>query len=154
MKKSNVGLLVLVLMLPVNSAFGVDFSIGGGWPFLVVPEISGSPLGSDSRLFGNIKIGQDNGFSAGFEHSIGKSKRHALGFVVGSIGVQNDDRNCRCFRLLKDRETTEGYGFTYSYNFSGLNEKGMRLRLEAGQGEGSESKEKRNDGSVILSYQF
>ena len=154
MKKSNVGLLVLVLMLPVNSAFGVDFSIGGGWPFLVVPEISGSPLNSDSRLFTNIKIGQDNGFSAGFERSIGKSKRHALGFVVGSIGIQNDDRKCGCFRLLKDRETTEGYGLTYSYNFSGLNEKGIRLRLEAGQGEGSESKEKRNDGSVILSYQF
>lgn len=154
MRKSNIGLLVLVLMLPVNSAFGVDFSIGGGWPFLVVPEISGSPLSSDSRLFANIKIGQDDGFSAGFEHSIGRSKRHALGIVAGSIGIQNNNDNCRCFRLLKDRETTEGYGLTYSYNFSGLNENGMRLRLEVGQGEGSDSKEKRNDGSVILSYQF
>lgn len=154
MKKSNVGLLALALALPVNSAFGLELSVGGGWPFLAVPEISGSPWSSGNRLFANIKIGQDQGFSAGFEQSIGKSNKHALGFIVGSIGVQNDNRNCRCFRLLKDRETTEGYGLTYSYNFNGLNEKGIRLRLEAGHGEGSDSKEKRNDGSVILSYQF
>lgn len=155
------------LSLP-NKASAVDFTIGGGLPFLVIPEISIASENNEQRWFANYKMGLDDGFSFGFEQGIDIENKHALGIFIGALGVKDDNRpclqrtdkndplkelGCAIFSVF-DEETTNGLGLSYSYNFSGLNHSGMRIRFELGYGEGADSQEKRVDGGFSFSYQF
>ena len=154
-----------------NQAKSADFSLGGGLPYFVIPEVSFAANNGEKRWFANYKIGLDDGFSVGFEQGFGVDNKHALGIFVGALGVQDDERPCRyeesndlaenfgsalgcAIAEAFDEETTNGVGLSYSYNFQGLNHSGMRLRFELGYGEGSNSHEKRFDGGVVISYQF
>ncbi|KPH64565.1 MULTISPECIES: hypothetical protein [Pseudoalteromonas] len=162
----------LLFLSGASHANDVSFSIGGGYPYVAVPEISLATNEGTQRWYANYKIGLDDGFSAGFEHALTSDKKHAVGFVVGALGVQDDGRQCPleseddsigdafgnifgcALSGIFDRETTNGVGVSYSYLFSGLNEGGWRVRLELGYGEGTNSNESRADGGVSISYEF
>ncbi len=168
MKLMNLVLIgsVIVWTAPVvNKAEGIDFSIGGGYPFLLVPEVSFVIGEGEQRLFVNQKVGLvDEGFSLGFEQSIGSSDKNTVGVLIGALGIQKDNRPCEVDDFgelfgciigeVFDFETTVGIGASYSHSFSGINKRGWRVRFELGYGEGSNSNEKRVDGGIIISYQF
>jgi len=155
-----------------SQAKRVDFSIGGGYPFLVVPEISFASNDGDQRWFTNYKMGLDDGFSVGLDQRIGDDNKHAVGVIIGALGVRDDKRPCNngdsvedigsavgnvlgcAFAEAFDEETTNGVGLSYSYNFNGLNNKGIRIRFEFGYGKANDSKDKRTDGGITISYQF
>jgi hypothetical protein len=174
MKLKNIvfigGLLVGSTPL-MNQAEEVSFSIGGGYPFFVVPEVSLASNEGEQRWFANYKMGLDDGFSIGFEQGIDDNK-HAVGVVAGALGVQDNNRSCSnndldenigsevgnqigcaIAKAFNDK-TTNGVGLSYSYNFNGLNNVGMRIRVEFGYGKASDSNEKRTDGGITISYQF
>jgi hypothetical protein len=169
-KKTLFTALVIFSTPLFSQASNVDFTLGAGYPFFAVPEISLATNDAKQRWFANYKVGLDDGFSAGFEHGLGDENKHAVGVFAGALGMRDDDRPCDTSNesvsiILSaiiscaisdafDYETTNGVGLSYSYNFSGLNKSGVRLRLEAGYGEGSKTNEKRFDGGVYISYQF
>jgi len=167
-KLKNLVLLVTlyILTIPLTSkAERVDFSLGGGYPFLLVPEASFRLGEGEKRLFINYKAGLDYGFSVGFEQAFGNGDENAVGVLVGAIGVRDDKRLCETddFGSILgcalaepfDDETTIGIGTSYSHNFSGINKEGWRvIKFEVGYGKGRYSNEKRIDGGIILSYQF
>ncbi|MBU3003167.1 hypothetical protein [Paraglaciecola arctica] len=172
--------IVLSVTPQAVQANDVNFSIGGGYPFFVVPEISLASVDNQKRWYANYKIGFDDGFSIGFEQAISNTNKHALGFIAGAIGAREDKTPCPntdnesntastpgddfveiigsaigcSLSKMFDEETTNGLALTYSYNFSGLNNAGMRIHVELGYGEGHHSKEKRADGGITLSYHF
>lgn len=169
--KSILSAGLLFLSLATNHASAVDFSIGGGWPFLVVPEVSIASDDTTQRGYINYKMGLDDGFALGFEQGLDQENHHAIGAFVGALGVQ--DKNTACpeeqsddlveslgsvfgcsLLIIFDEETTNGLGLSYSYNANGLNNAGLRIRFELGYGEGSSSHEKRVDGGFVISYQF
>jgi len=162
---------LLFIIVISNKATAVDFTLGGGIPFLVVPEVSLASEDEKQRWFINYKMGLDDGFSFGVEHGLGLDNKHAVGVLVGALGVKNNDDVCKDEKsddiaenlgnaiscgllIIFSEETTNGLGLSYSYNFNGLNQSGMRLRFELGYGEGSTSHEKRIDGGFVISYQF
>jgi len=155
---------ILTLCAFSSHANDVNFSIGGGYPYFVIPEVSLSANEGTQRWYANYKLGLDDGFSLGFEHALTADKKHALGIVVGALGVQENSDECEddsigsvigcSFSDIFDDETTNGLGVSYSYLFSGLNESGWRVRFELGYGEGSVSEEKRADGGLSVSYEF
>ncbi|MEH6395330.1 hypothetical protein [Pseudoalteromonas sp.] len=153
------------------SANDVSFSIGGGYPYFVIPEVSLSANEGTQRWYANYKLGLNDGFSLGFEHALTANKKHALGLVIGAIGIRDDERECVktdddsisgevgniigcAITDAFDYETTNGAGVSYSYLFRGLNEGGWRVRFELGYGEGIDSNEKRADGGISVSYEF
>lgn len=174
MKNRNVlwaSVLLLSSLSLSSQANTVDFTIGGGLPFFVVPEFSFASDDEKKRYFVNYKMGLDDGFSFGFEQGMDSKNKHALGVFVGALGVRDADMPCSyvksddavenfgkalacSFAKIYDEETTNGVGLSYSYNFKGLNHSGMRIRFELGYGEGSNSHKKRVDGGVVVSYQF
>lgn len=173
----SAGALTLCLMSALSQAQEVSFSIGGGLPFLLTPEVSYASPASGSRWYANYKMGLDDGFSAGYEKALDRDNKHALGIVVGAFAVRDDDRPCEvadnnednlasqigfeigsalgcALSKAFDDETINGIGLTYSYQFNGLNEAGWRVRFELGHGEGARSKENSTSGGFIASYQF
>ena len=54
------------------------FLLGGGYPYLVIPEVSLSANDDTQRWYANYKLGLDDGFSAGFEQAVSDNKKHAL----------------------------------------------------------------------------
>ncbi|MGS0534883.1 hypothetical protein [Pseudoalteromonas sp. SaAl2] len=165
-------LIATTLLLTVTNSYAndVSFSIGGGYPYFVVPEVSLSTNEGNQRWYANYKIGLDDGFSIGVEHAISDNKKHAVGLVVGALGIQDNEDECRtddeslsgsigsifgcALSEVFDEETTNGIGVSYSYLFRGLNEPGWRMRLDLGYGEGRDSNEKRPDAGITFSYQF
>ena len=168
LKKSNLLLYVLLLStLPfIVKANEVDFSLGTGYPFLLIAEASIATGDRQQRWFGNYKIGLDDGFSLGFEQGLGDQNRHALGLFVGALGVSDPDScssddeepgliNLGCIiEEIYDDETTNGLGVSYSYHFNGLNNRGARIRFELGYGEGVDSGEERSEGGISYLFQF
>jgi len=169
--KNILSVSMFFLGLVANNAYSADFTLGVGAPFFVVPEVSIASEDEKKRWFVNYKMGLDDGFSLGYEQGIDSDSNHALGAFIGALGVQ--DKNSACpneksgdlaenlgsaigctLLIVFDEETTNGLGLSYSYNFNGLNQSGMRLRFELGYGEGSISHEKRVDGGFVVSYQF
>lgn len=140
----------------------LSFSLGAGYPFFVVPEVSLSNADNSQRWYINYKAGLDDGFTLGYEQAVFSSKHHALGAVVGAIGIREDDTPCDADQSsvscivsnIFDEESINGAALTYGYYFSGLNSSGWHVKFEAGYGEGSQSKEKRASASIRLSYQF
>lgn len=154
------GLLILVSAPALANDFG--FSIGGGYPFFVVPEVSVNNTDRDSRWYVNYKVGLDDGFSIGYEQAVFENSKHAMGAFLGAIGIHEEDLPCsgqteeiECILdKLFDEEVTNGVGFSYTYFFKTINSTGWYFRAEAGYGEGAESKVKRSDASIRISYQF
>lgn len=88
-----------------------------------------------------------------------------MGAFLGSIGSQPDIEQCEnesnsgsfigcIFVSIIDRESTDGLGFSYSYNFNGLNKPGMRIQCSLGYGKGRVSNDERAEASVNVSYHF
>lgn len=173
MKKITHTVVSLLLLGPTfASANDISFSIGGGYPYFVIPEVSVASADLSQRWYGNYKIGLDDGFSAGFEQAISDNNKHAIGLLVGALGNREVDTQCDesqnsdeltvafantigcALAEAFDEETTNGIGLSYSYIFSGLNQDGWRLRFELGYGEASSDDDKRVDGGINLSYEF
>jgi len=167
------------LILAANNAHatGIDFTLATGFPFVAVVEGSMPSDNNNRRWFANYKVGLDDGFSVGVEQVVGQGNTHAVGVVVGALGMHSNKRDCQqssetsgdlttdlvdgvlgqVFCAIGNAfsdETTNGLGLSYSYHFNGLNNAGWRIRLEGGYGKGSRSDKKRGDGSVMISYQF
>ena len=154
MKKLLLGISALVC-LPHNSlANGLDFSLGGGWPFLFTPTVSTTH--KDIEYYVNFKLGLDSGFSLGAEKQFGN---HVYGVFIGAVGARNTNSRCHntddCDFILFEfeNETTQGLGLSYEYRFNTARE-GWALRVESGYGEESRHNEKRFDGNVQLVYHF
>ncbi|MBH0058504.1 hypothetical protein I6F65_16240 [Pseudoalteromonas sp. SWXJZ94C] len=168
--KTKILLLTLSIASYSSAANEVSFSIGGGYPYLVIPEVSLSANDDTQRWYANYKLGLDDGFSAGFEQAVSDNKKHAFGALVGAIGARDTDQKCESLTNdvatdfantlgcviggIFDEETTNGIGLTYSYSFNGLNSAGFRLELDVGYGKASDSNEKRADGGISVSYEF
>lgn len=152
------------LLIPsqLSLANELSFTLGSGYPFFVVPEVSLASADNTQRWHINYKAGLEDGFTLGYEQAVFANKHHALGAVVGAIGIHDQDTSCdteqsfgSCIvSIIFDEETVNGAAFTYGYYFSGLNSSGWHLKFEAGYGEGSQSKQKRASASIRLSYQF
>ncbi len=172
MKIATAALISLLAFTPISSnATDINFSIGGGLPFVFVPEVSLITKDNEQRWYLNYKASLDHGISAGFEHSITANNKHAMGIVLGTIGLQDDPRQCQsnendsltdsiaeifgcALAESFDEEVVNGLGISYSYNFNGLSNSGVQIRTELGYGEGRNSKEKSTRGGIIVSYQF
>ena len=172
MKKITAGLVSLLSFTPISSnATDFNMSIGGGYPFFFVPEVSVTTKDNEQRWYLNYKASLDHGISAGFEHSVSDNNKHAIGVVLGAIGLQDDPRQCEsdekdnltssfakifgcALAESFDEEVVNGLGISYSYNFNGLSNSGVQIRAELGYGEGRNSGEKNTRGGLIISYQF
>lgn len=165
--------LVLVTSASVSANEGMSFSLSSGAPFFLNPEVSYSSKHSETRYYGNLKLGLDNGASLGFETSISESNQHALGAFIGSIGVHDGEDDCLdeqddpnslgeglgqiigCSLVdVFDWERVDGVGVTYSYNFNTLNQSSWFVRLEAGYGKGAESDRDLSSGALLIGYRF
>jgi len=166
----------LILSSYTVGAASVDFTLATGFPFVAVVEGSMPSDNNNRRWFANYKVGFNDGFSAGVEQVVGQGNTHAVGVVVGALGLKSKKRACHnsgetngdlasgvgevvgqvfcAIGSAFNYETTDGLGLSYSYHFNGLNNSGWRIRLEGGYGKGSSSDKKRSDGSVMISYQF
>lgn len=153
-----------ILLIPSQLSFAneVSFSLGAGYPFIVVPEVSVATKGNTQRWHINYKAGLDDGFTFGYEQAVFSSRHHALGGAVGAIGIRDDNTPCDADQStvgcivsnIFDEETINGAAFTYGYYFKGLNLPGWHVKFEAGYGEGAQSKEKHASASIRVSYQF
>jgi hypothetical protein len=153
----------LLFLFPLLvQAEDVDFSFGGGYPFIVVSEISIASEEKAQRWHANYKVGLDDGFTLGVEQSFSHNDKHSIGVIVGALGIKKENHRCQeqgsnldCILSdIFDEETTVGLGLTYGYYFNRINATGWFLKVEAGYGEGKESDEKHADASVRISYQF
>ncbi len=153
---------LLLLFATPTLANDLNFSLGGGYPFVAVPEVSIINTEQHSRWHVNYKVGLDDGFSLGFEQAISENNKHAVGVFLGAIGVHEEDSPCSdqaqaidcLIGNLFDEEVTNGLGLSYAYYFSAINNDGWHVKLEAGYGEGQKSETRRNDASIRISYQF
>lgn len=155
MKKFVLGLVVLSCLPQVTIAEEINFSVSGGWPFILTPTVSTTY--SDMEFYANYKIGADDGFALGVEKQYGN---HALGVFVGAVGARDadykcdDELSCPTFRIvLYEGKTTQGVGMSYEYRFN-TSRQGWALRLEAGYGKESKNNAKRFDGNVQVVYHF
>jgi len=149
----------------ISKAEGFSFSLGAGYPYLLVPEVSINPEKSEIRWFANYKLGLGGpALSLGFEKPFSEDKRHSVGFLIGGIGQSDDETPCELLyqELCAlsglawdfDLENTNGVAVMYTYNADGLNNSGWRYSVIIGYGEGQDSGESKADGSVNISYQF
>ncbi|WKE66328.1 hypothetical protein PVT67_03495 [Gallaecimonas kandeliae] len=161
----------LLLASQAGKAAEFHFSIGGGFPYLAVPEVS-LANGDSQRWYANYKLGVDDGFSLGFEQGLGEDDHHALGLFAGAVGIRHNDPDiCKepssgdlgqdlgnalscAYASGFSWETVNGVGLSYSYNRHGLNQRGFRIRFEFGYGEGHRSHNKKAAGNLMFSYQF
>lgn len=155
MKKFVLGLVALSCLPQVTMAEEINFSVSGGWPFILTPTVSTTY--NDMEFYANYKIGADDGFALGVEKQYGN---HALGVFVGAVGARDadykcdDELSCPTFRIvLYEGKTTQGVGMSYEYRFNTSRE-GWALRLEAGYGKESKNNSKRFDGNVQVVYHF
>jgi len=155
-------LLLLSSTVQANNSDNVHFSLGSGYPFFSVFEVSFPAMNNDQRWFANYKAGLDDGFSVGFEQQL-SGNHQTLGFTLGAIGARDAvgcDENKGAgaiicpFVEIFDSETTNGAALNYSYYFSGINNSGAKIRFELGYGQSAQANVNRFDGGIIVSYQF
>lgn len=169
-------LSTLSFCLPAQ-ANDVGFSVGTGYPYVGSLELSLPANEGKQRWFANYKMGLDDGFSLGFEQGYGNELNHALGGLVGAVGIYKGDDNCTATNTNNgdlvesitesfaqslgcalsaafNDETLNGVGLSYSYYVNGINKSGWRFKLEAGYGKASNSGDKLGTGGLIVSYQF
>lgn len=142
----------------------LDFSLGAGFPFAIA-ELSYIPDESDYRYYMNVKYSIESGAAIGVEHTILDDRKHAIGGLIGTIGLAKGNGcdeepssigeaiGCGIVTAF-DWEVINGIGVTYSYNFTGLQNNGWHIRFEGGYGKGSESTEKKWSSDILISYQF
>lgn len=135
----------------------VQFSLGTGYPFFIIPQVS--LLDEDKKYYLNYKIGLDDGFTVGVDWLNG---HHSYGVFAGAIGARDAEVECNpdsfsCnlsnFFIFDDK-TTQGIGLAYEYRFNGQAHKGWAVRFEAGYGEESRTDERRADGNIQVLYHF
>jgi len=161
----------------ISQATELDFSMGGGYPFIATPEASIASDDKRQRWFANYKLGLDDGFSLGFEQALSTNNKHSFGILIGAVGARHINKpctysdnytgdiaeeigsvigqafGCALTGAFGDK-TTNGVGVSYHYNFSGLNNSGWKLNFELGYGKVSGFDNKRTDGGINISYQF
>ena len=160
------GSVLLTSHSPKVEAQEFDFTVSAGYPYFVVLEPSINLSDGQSRVYGQYKIGLDDGFALGYEQTFGDSNHHAMGVLVGAVGIDSDNESCDAnndaisdilvcpFIELFDDETVNGVGLSYSYYFDGMDQDGWRLRIELGYGEANDSGIKSGTGGVTLGYKF
>lgn len=154
MKKLTLGLSALICIPCIATADGFDFSLSGGFPFLITPTVSTTHDGIE--YYANLKIGLDGGLSLGAEKQYGN---HVYGVFIGAVGARKTEFSCfdndECDFILFEFEekTTQGIGLSYEYRFNSTRD-GWAFRLEGGYGEESRHNEKRFDGNVQIVYHF
>ena len=147
--------IVFAIISNVGNANEVNFSLGGGWPYVVVPAVSIEHSGFE--FYANYKIGLDDGFSLGVEK---QTNNHSYGVFVGALGARKTrsicdaDSTCPPFRIaITDRKTTQGLGLSYEYRFTSSRQ-GWAIRAEAGYGHESKTDSNRFDGNIQLVHHF
>ena len=178
MKKSLLTAALLMGCAMPALAGETHFSLSSGLPYLLIPEVSYHP-NQDQRWFVNYKLGLDDGVSAGFEQAVSDNQRHALGVLVGALGVKNghryicseeapgednqgklDELGCEVgyalFAGMFDNHTVNGLGVSYSYTGNGLGNAGLRVKLEFGYGRIEDADFDKNGytGGFSIGYQF
>lgn len=165
--------LALIACSPLSAKDGMSFNLSSGAPFFLTPEVSYASKHSQTRYYGNLKLGLDDGASLGFETVISESNKHAVGAFIGTIGVHDGEDDCLdeqddpnslgeglgqiigCSLVdVFDWERVDGIGLTYSYNFNELNQSSWFVRLEAGYGKGAESDRDLSSGALLIGYRF
>jgi len=171
----------ILILFSVSSSFSkasaLDFTLGAGYPYVLIPEISIASSDKSQRWFANYKVGLDDGFSLGVEQALSANKKHSFGVLIGAVGARNTHNTCSytddnngdiaeeigsaidqalgcALAGIFDNRTTNGVGISYHYNFNGLNKDGWKLNLELGYGKVSGVDNKRADGGISVSYQF
>lgn len=145
-----------------STATAADFTLGSGYPFVIQAQVSQTFEQDNSRVYGNYKIGLDDGFAVGYEKGF---DNHSIGIMYGALGARDADRECESegsvggiiacpIIAIFDDETTNGFGVTYQYWFNGAFQDGWGIRLEAGYGKTSDTDLERADGNITISYQF
>lgn len=150
------------------SANDLNFSVGTGFPYFVTVE-GAYTVNESSNLFLNYKIGLDDGFAFGYEHSLDNTN-HVIGTYVGAVGIK--DNKCDDYpdnqddieiiassfgcalRAAFGNETTQGIAAFYGYSFSGLNNPGWHLRFEAGYGNNKNRDDNTGHFNFSARYQF
>lgn len=155
MNKYFLAILITSLTAAKCAASGVEYSVSGGWPFVVTPSISF--IHEDIEYYANYKIGLDDGFSLGFEKPF---NQHVFGAFIGAVGARNaryecgERFACNLTRIaITDKKTTQGIGLSYEYRFAN-SRNGWAMRLEAGYGKESTNDVKRIDGNLQIVYHF
>ncbi len=150
-----ISLLALIFISGAGHSKELNMSLGGGWPYALVPTVAIEHRGLE--FFANYKIGLDDGFTLGVEKQF---EHHTYGIFVGALGARKTRENCdldsTCppFRIaLTDRKSTQGIGFSYEYRFSSTRQ-GWALRVEAGYGHESKTDANRFDGNLQLVHHF
>ncbi|NOU52546.1 hypothetical protein HG263_18750 [Pseudoalteromonas sp. JBTF-M23] len=150
----------------------VGYSIGTGLPYFINAEIgSYSPEGG---MYFQVGQSLDVGFTFGWERVVSDNNKHALGLVVGAVGVKASNREIECekdkdpsiggaigcafasaFSEVFDRRSIYGLGVSYNYSFArAYHERGWKMRVMAGYGEQRASKENEATASIAFRYQF
>lgn len=157
------GLILLSLCFaPTVFANDVNFSLGAGYPYFVVPEVSWSNT-DNQRWYAKYNLGLDDGFSVGFEYALDPNQQHSIGLLAGAVGVRDIDdcdkddglSGLACaLGSIFDEHSIQGAALSYSYSANGLNQPGWRFRLEAGYGRVSADDNNYAGGNATISYQF
>lgn len=159
--KLNIISLALGSLALTTSAFGAEFTLSTGYPFVAQLQASHIIENGDARVYANYKVGLDDGFSGGYERAFGD---HSIGVMYGALGARKTEDDCEqsnpivgslcgLGNVFGDR-TTNGFGVTYQYWFNGAFKPGWGIRFEGGYGDVTGTDEKRADGNVTISYQF
>jgi len=160
--------LLFLLSSGTCMAKEVNFSAGTGWPYFINTEVSYRD--NNGGVYLSAGIGVDTGIAAGWETVVSADKKHALGLVVGAVGIKDSPDVCEqkedpledvlnnvfvCPLInIFDETTLNGVGASYSYSFSGYGaDSGWQLRLVAGYGEGNRDVNGAT-GSAYISYRF
>jgi len=173
-------LFIGALSFVSSSAKAVDFSIGGGYPFFIIPEVSYLDKDTNIKWYANLKIELDGGGpSIGFEKRL-SLPNHAVGMLFGAIGMQDLPKNkwesevpsnsnesidiqipekvdMTGWNLdidIKTEETLVGLAASYSYSLTPLKDSTWYIRVESGYGQGRDTHKKAVKHSINLSYQF
>lgn len=170
--KTKLLLLALPLMSFSTLAADVNFSIGAGMPYFLIPEVSMPTDDKTQRLYANYKIGLDDGFSVGFEKAVSDNRKHSFGALLGALGVRDTNVPCEstsnqsssifidvdalgcALDQIFDDKTVNGLGITYGYSFNGLNSRGFRLVIGVGYGKRNDIDKNGAAGSISLNFEF
>lgn len=154
-------LLCGLISFPASASDSFNFQVATGFPFVSSVEASVPLQERNGRAYLNARLSIDAGAALGYEYALDPQQQHALGAVIGSIGIRGKDCNqedgfeqvgCALTSLFRSR--VDGVGVTYSFNNSGLNQRGFRARIEAGRGEHRSSGTQQWVANLVIGYQF
>ncbi|BBN82408.1 hypothetical protein PA25_23930 [Pseudoalteromonas sp. A25] len=155
-----------------SSESTMGYSLGVGFPYVLNAEIGS--YSDDGGLYFQVGQSFDVGFTFGWERVVSDNDKHALGLVVGAVGIKASNREAECEKdkdpsiggilgcalgsaisQAFDEKSVYGLGVSYSYSFSrAYHESGWKMRAMAGYGEQRASKENEAAASIAFRYQF